>query len=666
MTELRLETLTMPGAEVGPENPLPDLSAFGRVPGAPAADASVPESARTYLGYGCGEGLLPYRAQDGYGRDRRPRPFRTAVLENDLLRATFLLDHGGRLRSLYHKGERRELVYVNPVFQPCNFAVRNAWVSGGVEWNCGVPGHTPLTCSPVFAASVRSDEGWPVLRLWEFERQRVVPYQMDFLLPPGSEWLFVRVRLFNPHETTIPLYWWSNIAMPEAPGVRVLAPAEAAYNHAYQGGLRRVPVPVFRDRDVSYPVNVPASADFFYDIGTGQMPWLAAVGPEGVGLVQTSTAAQRGRKLFVWGAGPGARQWQRLLTDGDHPYFEIQAGVARTQYESFPMAPRAELAWVEAYGSLHADPARVHGRDWAAACGEVEAQVRGRLPPERLDDVLKATAAMAAGSPGDLLHRGSGWGALEERRRRRAGQSPLSPPSLVFDAASLSGEQEPWLSLLEGQGLPESDQPGAWMVQAEWRALLETSADDHWLAWLHRGVMRAHVRDLAGAEAAWRRSLARRRTAWALRQLAACERASERRDEAARLWCEARAELPGLLPLAVECLEALLAAGRAAEAFDLAQRLPEGIAGAGRILAMRARAALSLGRLDEAERVLLGDLVIPDLREGHVLLSDLWYDLQAQRLAVRSGGPVTDALRETVRRTLPLPAHLDFRQAAEA
>ena len=36
-------------------------------------------------------------------------------------------------------------------FQPCNLALRNAWVSGGVEWNVGIIGHTPFTVDAMFA-----------------------------------------------------------------------------------------------------------------------------------------------------------------------------------------------------------------------------------------------------------------------------------------------------------------------------------------------------------------------------------------------------------------------------------------------------------------------------------------------------------------------------------
>jgi hypothetical protein len=57
---------------------------------------------------------------------------------------------GGKLASIYDKQEQRELLFDNPVFQPANLAVLNAWFSGGIEWNGLIPGHTPFTCSSVF------------------------------------------------------------------------------------------------------------------------------------------------------------------------------------------------------------------------------------------------------------------------------------------------------------------------------------------------------------------------------------------------------------------------------------------------------------------------------------------------------------------------------------
>ena len=142
---------------LGPVNPLPATA------GAPQLHANV-EAAdldaemRANLEHGRVTSLLPYLLQDRYDRTLVPRDHRVAVLENDRLRAEFLLDLGGRLRSLVDLASGRELLYANPAFQPANLALREAWFAGGVEWNIGIRGHTPLTCSPVFAARVEGPE----------------------------------------------------------------------------------------------------------------------------------------------------------------------------------------------------------------------------------------------------------------------------------------------------------------------------------------------------------------------------------------------------------------------------------------------------------------------------------------------------------------------------
>ncbi|MFW6162866.1 MAG: DUF5107 domain-containing protein, partial [Planctomycetota bacterium] len=134
MSELRIETWAMPGADLGRESPLPPLRTgkdLHEVKGGPG----VPKDMLRNMTYGRVPSFLPYTMQDGYTRRLRPREFRVAVLENECLRATFLIEFGGRLWSLVHKPSGRELLESNPVFQPANLAIRNAWFSGGVEWN---------------------------------------------------------------------------------------------------------------------------------------------------------------------------------------------------------------------------------------------------------------------------------------------------------------------------------------------------------------------------------------------------------------------------------------------------------------------------------------------------------------------------------------------------
>jgi len=137
--------------------------------------------------------------------------------------------------------------------------------------------------------------------------------------------------------------------------------------------------------------------------------------------------------------------------------------------------------------------------------------------------------------------------------------------------------------------------------------------------------------------------------------------ADGRKQEAADLWLKAWRMLPGLRPLAVECCQALLGAERPLEALELIGKLPPELARHGRVRLLHARASLDAGRPRDALDVLGSELVVPDVREGEVSLSDLWFSAQERRLAAEEGVEVDDDLRCRVRRDFPPPRHLDFR-----
>ena len=308
MTELKATTLTIPAARLGAENPLPmfrhprqDLSVF-------LAD-NVPPEDRALFGWRCAYRVLPYRIQDDYDRAKQPRAFKALVLENDKLRATVLPELGGRLVSLEHKASGRELLDRNPVFQPANLALRNAWFSGGVEFNAGQFGHTYLTCSSLFAARITGAQGEPALRLYEWDRTKRFVYQVDLHLPPGSDFLFSHVRIVNPNDETIPMYWWTNIAVPEREDVRTLSSADTMFHSADGRMVEVARMPKHDNVDASYSTSMKGAHEYFFRIEQGQRPWVAALDGAGRGLIHTSTPRLKGRKAFYWGRSQGGQRW---------------------------------------------------------------------------------------------------------------------------------------------------------------------------------------------------------------------------------------------------------------------------------------------------------------------------------------------------------------------
>ncbi len=667
MSELRFASLEMPAARMGPLNPLPALRKQGDGFRRTVNESIPPEDAK-YMNWGMDFGPLPYRLQDDYDRSREVRQFKTAVLENDKLIATFLPECGGRLWSLFHKPTNRELLYVNPIFQPGNLALRRAWISGGVEWNMGVRGHTPMTLSPMFVATAKLDDGQPVLRMYEWERIRQAPYQMDFFAPDGSDFLMVRVRIVNPNDHMIPMYWWSNMALPETEDTRILTPADSCLAYGYSGkGVVLRDMPVDHGDDLTRPHGRKGSREVFYRLDEKQRPWIAAVTGDGAGIVQASTSLLQGRKLYAWSHAPGGRHWMEFLSIPNHPYIELQSGLARTQMEHLPMPAGATWQWMEAYGPIQTDAKIAHGDDWAAARGAIQEKLDAALPAADLSGRLGSTQAMADKRPQNVVASGSGWGALERKRTMRADLGHLLGQAIPFDDDSLGEDQRPWLTLLETGKLPETpadSAPGAMMIQSEWRDMLADSlvgAGDHWLSRFHMGVMDYEAGDIDSALKHWHTSMEQSPSAWALRNLSVAATHAGDMAKAAELINRAREILPNVKPLVLECCRALVMAAKYSQTLELIGELPTEIATCGRVQAVHAIASLRLGDLETAERILTSGIVVTDIREGETSLAEIWFDLKSQQIAAAEGIEIDETLIARVIEQHPPPRSIDFR-----
>ncbi|UJP09432.1 DUF5107 domain-containing protein [Microbacterium sp. KUDC0406] len=630
---LTIASHSLPTAPVGAVNPLPAVASMPQAP-YEASTEGLPERIACGIRYGQVASIHPYLLQDSYGRSRSEEPMRLAVLENEHLRAEFALDLGGRLIGLVDRATGRDLVYRNEMLQPANLALRDAWFSGGAEWNIGMRGHWPLTCDPLYAASVIGPDGEPVLRLWEYERVRGLIVQIDATLSTDAPALHVRVRVRNPKDAETGMYWWTNIAVAQSPGSRVFAPAKIAYKTDYDGSLASVD---FTRDDASRPASAPAAADYFFDIPSVETPWIAALDAGGAGLAHVSTAPLTGRKLFVWGDTTGGRRWCDWLGGDTGAYFEIQAGLATTQYEHLPLPGGATWEWTETFLPLQVDSG--FSGEWAEATAVVGGAVReaygavGSAGLERLE-------AVADAEPGALLSTGSPWGALEQELSAWAGEAFSSLPGVRFSRDGAEGAY--WAGLLEaadgttgslrttgslspskGPGPDDpSIPPASYVAGQTWDRLLQASAPS-WLNSYHRAVIAHAAGDLDRALALYAESEAQHPTAWAAR--GAAQALLARGDDPFDAFERAHALAPDSVTLALEFGAALLDAGSGERLRELLDELPEEVAQLGRFRMLAVRAALASGDREAAGRILEAGFEVPDLREGELSMSALWH-----------------------------------------
>lgn len=669
MSECYTAPYTIPAATLGPENPLPDIKNVSYIHAEIEATKAVPPELTTYIDKGMVDTMLPYTQQDSYDRNRVLRTFKAIILENEHLKATFIPELGGRLWSLWDKDSARELLYCNPVFQPGNLALRNAWFSGGVEFNVSIKGHHPMTCSDMFAQHITMADGTPGVRMYEYERIRGTAYGFDAWLPDGSKLLFIRPRIENNTDHDVWTYWWSNIAVSYTDGMRVIVPADKTFvnyaddNHYY---LDFADVPVANGVDISYPKNVKIAQDFFFYIPDCAPKWIAAVDEHGVGMMQCSTRNLLGRKLFVWGDSHGGDNWKNFLSDGtNNGYVEIQAGLARTQLEHIPLEEGCVYTWAEAYGALEKPAEKLHG-DWQTAQDTVVEAMEEAFD-HNIDNVLNSMKIISA-TAGEMIHMGSGWGCLEQLRRKADGEHKPLSYWYDFPESTITGAQMPWYNLLRCGRLDSADPlavPDGYLVDNKWLLRMEKAMErpenQSWFGWMHLGLMRYANGDVRGAMWAFDSSLALEPSPWVFRNLAMIHGNEYDNFIKAKEYMERSVQMePNNRWLWIDMAVLCLKAGLYQYWVDLYFTIPENIRAEGRLKVYTAIALTHLGQLDEACAYLNHDLLVPDIKEDENLITEAWFALYGAIIAQKTGINNPDQLRKMVESEYPL-GELDFR-----
>ena len=653
MTELLFKDYVVPSADLGKNSCLPDIHVNSYIRAKISISNNISKEDGKYIGQGMIDTLLPYCITDGYDRKRTDRAFKAAILENEYIKAVFLPELGGRLWSLYDKTEERELLYKNDVFQPANLALRNAWFSGGVEWNVGIKGHNPLTCSPLFAQRAENKNGEPVLRMYEFERIRGVVYIIEATLREKD--LMVKITIENTSDEDTYMYWWSNIAVPETPETRVIVPANDTFFCAYEDGgyfLDKTAMPYVGGKDITYSKNSPRSRDFFFDIPDGEKKWIATADKDGKGLLQMSDPILKGRKMFVWGQHEGGRHWNEWLSDKAGAYIEIQAGLLKTQLEHFVMKAKSTISWQESYSALSIDAQSAHG-DFRNSASTVSSIVSGKeasLCPDAFD----------IASLGEYGLYGSGWGALENIIRK----APVSD-ICAFPEDSMDAEQAQWLELLKNGSLgahEPSDEIESYVTGEFWFDKLSAKESLDWYECNQLGVISYALGKYDLAKQYFIKSAELCENPWSYRNLAQIEKNIEGNTlEAAEHMLAAITLKKDYLPLAIECAYALMAAGKYAEFVELYGALPEAVRENGRIKMLLGASYSKLGDLENAMAIITPKIKVDDIKEGEYSLSAIWTEIYGQVLAKRDGVALGELSAEQILKEYPLPYELDYR-----
>ena len=656
---IKIEQITIPSASMGKLNPMPDIKNISYIHAGYKMTDKIEDNEKTYIGKGMIQTMLPYMIQDQYNRDKKNKTYCACVLENNYLRAVFLPELGGRLWSLYDKEKCCDLLYVNPVFQPGNLGLRNAWFSGGVEFNVGIKGHNPLTCSPLWARIDELKDG-EILRLYEFERIRGVVYSINAYLPENSPVLYIKCIIENTENKDKNMYWWSNIAVPETKGTRIITPTDTSFLCSYSSDhyvLDKASLPVHEGIDVTYPNNIHSSKDFFYKIPQDEYKWIASVNEYGNGLLHCSTKELIGRKLFVWGQGNGGRHWNEWLSEEGSSYIEIQAGLANTQLEHIPMKGNEVWEWTEAYTALSCDKNDVHF-EYSKAIKTVEGYMLSKVGnPNEIKFPDSSTVISSK-----IVHKGSEWGYLEEKIRNEK-------VSNIFDfSRTYNEESDEWFDFIENDVFPEPDislEPKSYVTGTYWLDKLERYTKKSWYSQLHLGVVRYAMGDIEGAKIAWEDSIKIKPSPWAYRNLSMIYRNELNEKVKGREYILKAFKIKkDCVSLCTEVAMQLTSDNQDEMWLEFFEQLPTKLKNVGRLILYKAIALINLKKYQEATKIVNEDFIMSDIKEGELSISALWFELYRRIYASEQKieyNPNDKKFIEVADRKYPLPKSLDFR-----
>ena len=692
--KIKQEILEIMGVELNGVNPLPSFRLRG--PCKMKTSEDFPENLKEGVGHTIQS--MPYLMQDRYDRNRKPLKLKSLVLENEYLRVTILPEYGGRIHEIYDKAAKEQLLFTNTVIQPCNLAIRNAWLSGGIEWNFGIIGHSPVTCDNVYTAILQDGDGNDFVRIYEFERIKGCFWQLDLHLPEGSKHLMCHVRLMNPFDVATTTYWWTNIAVKDDFKTRILASNKHVISFA-NGEMCYDRLPEIRQMpgvDATYPVNARNAFDYFIQKDReGECTWEAAAYKNGLVFYERSTAPLYYKKLFVWGAHRAGYHWQEFLSEGEGTgyYAEIQAGIAPSQCHDKMFPANSTYEWTQCFGGTTLNPDKLRDPSYDSAveyCGEYIDGVISEAELTALNKRLITYADIPVREE-NLVHHGSGFGALEVMRMRKDGDG-TPPPTILFPKNSIGKEQEPWLTLLNEGYIPElssADLPVSYMTSKKWLPKivesLNTEKGNNWTARLHLGLSlyenyntQGYVADVRTEETE-RKSVAEARSAWldsinqqpsviAYRCLACLEKNDKNFDLAEKYYDFAIA-LAGAYndyALVSEYLRFLSVHEKYEKLWSIYEGIPEEFKKVDRIKITVAKAAVKLRNFDYLEKFFSEEH--HDIREGEVSLTDVWFEFCALKMAKERG--ITDLtpdilaeLMDEAWDTCPPDKSIDFRMS---
>ena len=342
--------------------------------------------------------IYPYFRFDGFSDQPVEKVWRAIDLENEYIKLTILPEIGGRIWSAVEKRTGKAFFYENHVVKFRDIALRGPWLSGGLEANYGIFGHSPGTATPVDYLTRANPDGSVSCFISLLDLLTRTTWMMEINLPADKAYFTTRSFWHNANPLEVPYYHWMNAAVKTGGDLEFIFPGTGYVGHSGEYNSW----PIKDGRNLSrYEHNDFGGYKSYHVLGSQTDFFAAYWHRQQYGLVRYAPRDEKaGKKIWIWGQSRQGMIWEKLLTDADGQYAEIQSGrlfnqtevtSSYTPFKHLSFAPAATDNWTEYWYPVLETGGLVEANAYGAINVRMEKnKLNIRLSPvQRIDDLLQ-------------------------------------------------------------------------------------------------------------------------------------------------------------------------------------------------------------------------------------------------------------------------------------
>ena len=272
------------------------------------------------------EKIYPYYRYDGFTDKPVQKEWKVVELENDYIKVMILPEVGGKIWSAIEKGTGKSFVYDNHTVKFRDVAMRGPWTSGGIEANYGIIGHTPNCATPVDYITRKNNDGSVSCIIGVLDLLTRTPWRLEINLPKDKAYLVTKSFWYNASPMEQAYYTWMNTGIKSKGNLEFIYPGTNYLGH--DGEYGDWPINKKNGKDVSFYENNNFGGYKSYHVFGKYTDFFAAYWHDddfGMGRY-SSHDDKAGKKIWIWGLSQQGMIWEKLLTDTDGQYVEVQSG----------------------------------------------------------------------------------------------------------------------------------------------------------------------------------------------------------------------------------------------------------------------------------------------------------------------------------------------------